>query len=99
MVDLREVRSLSDFQRSTREHMARLKASKKPMVLTVNGKAELVVQDAEAYQEMLDQLDRSRVVAALREAMDDVESGAEYPALEALEELRARLRKQQANSG
>ena len=37
------------------------------LVLTVNGKAEIVVQDAESYQRMLELLDRAETVEALRE--------------------------------
>jgi hypothetical protein len=38
----------------------RLKEKKSPLVLTVNGRAELVVQDAASYQEMLDRLELRR---------------------------------------
>jgi len=54
MIDLRHIYSLSDFQRNTRAHIRRLKRSGSPAVLTVNGQAELVVQDAAAYQRALD---------------------------------------------
>lgn len=49
MIDVRDIYSLSDFQRKTREHIRRLKHTGRPEVLTVNGKAELVVQAAGAY--------------------------------------------------
>jgi PHD/YefM family antitoxin component YafN of YafNO toxin-antitoxin module len=91
MVDLREIHSLSDFQRNTREHMTRMKANKKPVVLTVNGKAELVVQDAEAYQEMLDRIERIETVAALRESQAELDRGDGIDAFEALEALRIKL--------
>ena len=52
MIDLRDIHSLSDFQRRTREHIGRLRETGRPAVLTVNGKAELVVQDAESYQDL-----------------------------------------------
>ena len=54
MIDLRNIYSLSDFQRNTREHVRRLKRTRRPQVLTINGRAELVVQDAGSYQELLD---------------------------------------------
>lgn len=50
MIDVRDIYSLSDFQRNTRQHIERLRRTGRPDVLTVNGKAELIVQDAEAYQ-------------------------------------------------
>ena len=46
MIDLREVRSVTEFQRNIKDYVGRLKKNKSPLVLTVNGRAELVVQDA-----------------------------------------------------
>ncbi|MEG3860103.1 type II toxin-antitoxin system Phd/YefM family antitoxin [Microcoleus sp. herbarium12] len=55
MINLsRDIHSLTDFKRNTTEFLQRLKQTKHPVVLTVNGKAELVVQDAESYQKLLD---------------------------------------------
>jgi len=64
MIKLEDIRSLTDFQRNTREHIERLKRTGRPEVLTVNGQAELVVQDAAAYQRLVDELDRSRAAAS-----------------------------------
>lgn len=47
-----EVESMSAFKRDSASVAARLKKSGKPIVLTVNGKAELVVQDAAAYRRL-----------------------------------------------
>jgi hypothetical protein len=50
MLDLtNDIRSLSDFKRTTTDLMDQLRKTGHPLVLTINGKAELVVQDAEAY--------------------------------------------------
>lgn len=57
MLDLREVFTVTDFLRNHREHIARLQSSKKPMVLTVKGKPAIVLQDAEGYQALLDELE------------------------------------------
>jgi prevent-host-death family protein len=55
MINLsRDIHSLTDFKRNTTEFLQRIKQTKHPLVLTVNGKAELVVQDAESYQKLLD---------------------------------------------
>ncbi|MBN8691229.1 MAG: hypothetical protein J0L72_10660 [Armatimonadetes bacterium] len=59
MLDLRQVYSLTDFLRNHKEHIARLVESKAPVVLTVKGKASLVLQDAEGYQELLERLERA----------------------------------------
>ncbi|KHG40074.1 MULTISPECIES: type II toxin-antitoxin system Phd/YefM family antitoxin [Nostocales] len=55
MINLsKDIHSLTEFKRNTTEFLQRIKQTKHPLVLTVNGKAELVVQDAESYQELLD---------------------------------------------
>ena len=60
MIKPEDVRSLTDFQRHTREHVRRLKQTGRPEVLTINGQAELVVQHASAYQRLLEELERAR---------------------------------------
>jgi hypothetical protein len=40
--------------RSSGDFMKQLKRTKRPLVLTVNGKVAAVVQDAGAYQQLLD---------------------------------------------
>jgi len=87
MIDLREVRSVTEFQRNIKGYVGRLKKKKTPMVLTVNGRAELVVQDARSYQEMLDRLEHAETIAALRRGLKEFEEGKGRPAREVLEEL------------
>ena len=87
MVDLREVRSLTDFQRNARSYLERMRETGKPVVLTVNGRAEAVVQDAEAYQQLLDRLEHAETVAALRVALAEEARGEAVPARPALEAL------------
>ncbi len=88
MIDLRDIRSLTDFQRNAREYVKRIKETKNPVVLTINGKAELIVQDAESYQKMLDRIERAEAVEVIRKGIDEFERGEGRPAREALEELR-----------
>ncbi len=70
-----DIHSLSDFQRKTREHIERLKATGRPEVLTVNGKAQLVVQDADAYQRLLDLADRMDTLLTVRESLESMKRG------------------------
>jgi len=90
MLDTREIHSLTDFLRNHRAHVARLKETHAPEVLTVNGKAELVVQDAVSYQTMLDRLHHMETVAAIQEGMASAERGELKPARQVLEEMRAK---------
>jgi len=55
MFDLSEdIHSLTDFKRQTLEFLERLRSTGRPVVLTVNGRAELVVQSVSSYQSLLD---------------------------------------------
>ena len=89
MIDLREVRSVTEFQRNLKGYMGRLKEKRTPLVLTVNGRAELIVQDADSYQELLDRLERAETVAAIRQGMEQFERGEGIP----LKQAERRLRK------
>ena len=93
MIDLsQDIHSLSDFKRKTTEFVARMKKSGHPVVLTVNGKAALVVQDAASYQRLLELAERAEMLDFLRESRADMEAGRAEPALAALERLAKKHR-------
>lgn len=71
----RDIHSLSSFKRNTLEFIEQMKQSGNPVVLTVNGKAELVVQDAQSYQKLLDTLERLETIAGIKRGLEDVEAG------------------------
>jgi prevent-host-death family protein len=84
----KDIRSLSDFKRNTSALMERMEESGEPMVLTVNGKAKLIVQDAASYQTLLESIDYGDVVKGIRRGMDDVARGRTKPASRAFSEIR-----------
>lgn len=86
MIMVEDIQSLSEFQRNTRAHIRRLGKTRRPAVLTVNGKAKVVVQDAAAYQELLDQLEYAKTAAALVSA----DRGEGLPVKEAFALIRRR---------
>ena len=86
-----DIRPLTDFKRNTSGFLKRMKKTKRAVVLTINGKAELVVQDAHSYQTMLDRIDELEAIEAIRLGMKDAAEGRVRDAREALEELRERL--------
>ena len=55
--------------------MKRLKKTKRPIVLTVNGKAEAVVQDAESYQRLLDIAAQGDAREGIRQAREQSKLG------------------------
>ncbi len=59
------------------------------MVLTVKGKAAAVVQDAEAYQRLLDIAARADVAEGIRQGLEDAKKGKLRPAREFFREFEA----------
>ncbi len=58
----RDIDSLTRFKRNTPAYLERLKETNLPLILTVNGKASVVVQSAEAWQEMVDMVEKAKFV-------------------------------------
>ena len=84
----RDIDSLTHFKRNTSEVIGQLKATGQPMVLTVNGKAEVVVQDAVSYQRMLDLVDRAEAIVGIKKGLQSVARGEGIPAEEAFAKFR-----------
>lgn len=88
MIQTQNIHSLTDFQRNTAGHIKRLKESGLPEVLTVKGRAELVVQTADAYQALLNRLELYESSAAITRGLHDLREGRGS----SLEDFDARMR-------
>lgn len=89
MLDItKDIQSLTTFRRRSGDFMKQLKKSKRPVVLTVKGKAAAIVQDAEAYQRLLDIAARADSEEGIRLGLDDVAHGRTRPAKEAFDDIR-----------
>jgi PHD/YefM family antitoxin component YafN of YafNO toxin-antitoxin module len=96
MLDLnRDIDSLSSFKRNTPEFLRQLKETGHPVVLTINGKAELVVQDTASYQKLIELAERAEYLEAVRESIAQMRAGEGIPAEEVLAEMRQILREVQ----
>jgi len=71
----RDIHSLTDFKKDTPEFLQQLKETGEPVVLTINGKAEIVVQDAASYQKLLDLAEEAKVVEGIRRGLEDMKAG------------------------
>lgn len=69
MIKAKAIKPLSDFLRNSKSHITALKESKEAEILTVNGEASVVVQDAESYEEMAALAEQARQDARLQKAM------------------------------
>ena len=91
MINLAQgIDSLTNFKRPTAEYMARLRKTGEPLVLTVNGKAEVVIQDAAAYQKLVEaaaRADYDETIAAIKAGLADVDAKRTKPARAALKTL------------
>ena len=74
----RDIQSLSDFKQNASKFVKQVQESKEPLVLTVNGKPAVVVQDAESYQEMVDREEYWATVAALQTALADIDDSENW---------------------
>jgi hypothetical protein len=91
MIDLRDIHSLSDFQPKPREHVERLRATGRPEVLTVHGQAELVIQNAAAYQKLLDLAAHASTIVGIQRGLQGMYQGTGEDAEEAFALLEREL--------
>ena len=90
MLDItNDIHSLTTFRRRSGDFIKQLKKTKRPVVLTVRGKAAAVVQDAEAYQRLLDIAARADPEEGIRQGLEDARQGKVRPATEFFAEFEA----------
>lgn len=85
----RDIHSLSTFKRDTAKLVRQMKKTKAPVILTVNGKAELVVQDAESYQALLEAKDRMETIEGIKRGLESMKRQRGKPATKFFREFFA----------
>jgi prevent-host-death family protein len=91
MLDItKDSQSLTTFRRRSSEFLKQLKKSKRPVVLTVKGKAAAVVQDVGAYPRLVDIAAQADAEEGIRQGLQDVAEGRMRPAKEFFEEFEGR---------
>ena len=66
-----DIHTVTEFSRKPAEHIKRLSESKRPEILTVNGKAAVVIQDAETYERMAQLADYAESIQNIRQALSE----------------------------
>ncbi len=90
MIDItKDIQSLTTFRRRSSDFMKQLKKNERPVVLTVKGKAAAIVQDAEAYQRLLDIVAQADVEEGIRQGLEDAKQGKVQPAREFFADFEA----------
>ena len=89
MLDItKDIHSLTTFRRRSGDLMKQLRTTQRPVVLTVKGKAAAIVQDAEAYQRLLDIAAHADAEEGIRQGLDDVAHGRTRPARDVFDQIR-----------
>lgn len=87
----RDIYSVSDFNRKPAEHIKRLQETKKPEVLTVNGKAAVVMVDPLSYDQLAQDAELARTLAQIVRANAEHENGQSQPLHEAFVQLKEEM--------
>jgi prevent-host-death family protein len=90
VIDPAQIHPLTDFQRNAKKHLARLKRSGRPEVLTVNGRPAAVVQDPEAFFELSELAAEAVEMRRLAKAIDEMNAGKGKPLREVVRGLKSR---------
>ena len=80
-----DIRSVTDLKRNTRDILDHLHATGRPVILTVNGKADSVLLDVHVYEKHLHAGNFAKLLAP---AEQDAASGRTRPARDFLKEFK-----------
>ena len=83
-----DIHSVTAFKRDTSAMMKKLRKTGRPLVLTVKGKAEMVMLDPAMYQYVAEQLD---TIASIRRGLEEARKGLGRPIDEVFAEIEAEL--------
>jgi len=91
MIDIaKDIDFLTNFKQNTAPYLKQIKETGSPLVLTVNGQAEFVVQDAHSYQKLLELVERMQAIEAIQAGLDSVRPCRTEPARQALAKIQER---------
>ena len=82
-----DVGSLAQFTQNPQTFLQQVRDTGRPIVLEENGEPALVVQDAAAYQRMLEQIDRTEAIEGIQRGLCEMQDGLGEPAEKVFEEL------------
>jgi prevent-host-death family protein len=85
----RDIQPMTAFRNHSADFMRHLRETGRPVVLTVNGRAAAVVQDAEAYQRLLDLAAEASAAEGIRQGLEDLADGRTRPARSVFDAIRA----------
>ena len=81
-----DIRSVTDLKRHTREILDHVHQTGRPMILTINGRADSVIMDAAVYEKQLQSANLTRLLAP---AEAEAVAGQTRPAGDFLKEFKS----------
>jgi PHD/YefM family antitoxin component YafN of YafNO toxin-antitoxin module len=75
MFSVDHIHPLTEFKRNTSAFRDRLRKTGKPELLTIEGRPDMVIQDARAYQELLSRLDQIEAAEGIRQGLASMDRG------------------------
>jgi len=85
-----DITPLTDFKRDTAAYIRKLQRTGRAQVLTVNGRAEVVVQSAKSYQKFMEVIEREATRDSIRQGLAEADRGELHPLGKALTQAAAR---------
>ncbi len=70
-----EIHPLTDFQRNAKNHIERLRKNGRPELLTIHGQPGVVLQDAEAYEELLAVVEQAEAILGIQRGLESLNAG------------------------
>jgi predicted transcriptional regulator len=89
MIQPTSIHPITEFKRNTPEFLKRLRQTGLPEVLTIEGRGEIVVQEAAAYQRLVEAVDRAEALHGIRQGLADIDAGR----LTTLDDFERKLRR------
>jgi prevent-host-death family protein len=88
MIDVsQDIQSMTTFKRNSAGLVKRLRKTGRPLVLTVKGKAEVVVMDTSTYQQMANRVD---TIEGIRRGLAQAKKGLGRSVDEVFDDLEQR---------
>ena len=98
MYTTRDIYPVSDFHRKPAEHIKRLQATKRPEVLTVNGKATVVMIDPDSYDKLTRDAELAQTLRQVSLANAQFEKEEGIPVAVAFKKIRNNLKTKYPNA-
>lgn len=85
-----DIKPISFLKQKTSEVVNRVKTTKQPTFITINGNVELVIQDAESYQKMVDSMHSlsKNDILKIKAGLKEIEEGKGISADEFFEKIK-----------